>query len=107
MTEEDVEVEEPARPEVVGFAEPAVVANDAGDDPSAATTFDEGQAEATPDAPEPETVDDAEADAGRARVLAVFATESRERVKTINRSLMALERGPDPTSRSGSSAVSG
>ena len=55
---------------------------------------------------EPDAADDAEADAGRARVLAVFATESRERVKTINRQLMALERGPDPTSRAGAGAVS-
>ena len=106
VTEEDVEVEEPTRPEVEGFAEPEVVADDADDDRAAATATDEGPLEATPDAPEPEAVDDAEADAGRARVLAVFATESRERVKTINRRLMALERGPDPASRAGAGAVS-
>jgi two-component system chemotaxis sensor kinase CheA len=80
-----------------------MVADDAHDDRAAATATDEGPLEvAPPDAPEP----DAEADAGRARVLAVFATESRERVKTINRRLMALERGPDPTSRAGAEAVS-
>lgn len=59
----------------------------------------------------PETVhDDVElrpdADAARARVLAVFATESLERVKTINRRLMTLERAPEPSSRSGANAFS-
>jgi two-component system, chemotaxis family, sensor kinase CheA len=49
---------------------------------------------------------DTDADAARARVLAVFATESLERVKTINRRLMALERAPDPSSRSGANAFS-
>ncbi len=47
-----------------------------------------------------------DADAARARVLAVFATESLERVKTINRRLMTLERAPDPSSRSGANAFS-
>jgi two-component system, chemotaxis family, sensor kinase CheA len=102
VTKEDVEVEEPTPPEVEGFVEPAVVAASADDDRAAPAATDEGSREATPDAPEP----DAEADAGRARVLAVFATESRERVKRINRNLMALERGPDDASRAGTSAVS-
>jgi two-component system chemotaxis sensor kinase CheA len=106
VTEEDAAVEEPTRPEVVEFAEPAVVAARADDDRAAATATDEGPLEATPDAPEPDAVHDDEADAGRARVLAVFATESRERVKTINRRLMALERGPDPASRAGAGVVS-
>jgi two-component system chemotaxis sensor kinase CheA len=44
-------------------------------------------------------------DAARARVLAVFASESLDRVKTINRSLMALERDPAPASRIGGAAL--
>ena len=106
VTEEDGEVAEPTRLEMETLAEPGVVADDTDDEPAAAAATDEGPIEETPDAPEPDAVEDAEADAGRARVLAIFATESRERVKTINRRLMALERGPDPTSRAGASAVS-
>jgi two-component system chemotaxis sensor kinase CheA len=44
-------------------------------------------------------------DAARARVLAVFASESLDRVKAINRSLMALERDPAPASRIGGAAL--
>ena len=53
--------------------------------------------------PEPEPVP-VSADAPRAQVLAVFATESLDRVKTINRRLMTLER--DPGSDSGANALS-
>jgi two-component system chemotaxis sensor kinase CheA len=61
----------------------------------------------TDDAPEPPRVEDAgDADSARARVMAVFATESLERVKTINRRLMTLERAPDASSRSGAGALS-
>ena len=74
------------------------------DDGLVATPSADRASEAVRDERETET--DADADAGRARVLAVFATESLERIKTINRRLMALERGPDPSSRSGSGALS-
>jgi two-component system, chemotaxis family, sensor kinase CheA len=47
----------------------------------------------------------ADADAPRAQVLAVFAGESLDRVKTINRRLMTLERDPRPDSEPGSSSL--
>lgn len=46
----------------------------------------------------------ADADAPRAQVLAVFAAESLDRVKIINRRLMTLER--DPGSQTGTTALS-
>jgi two-component system, chemotaxis family, sensor kinase CheA len=54
-----------------------------------------------PVGPEPVPVT---ADAPRAQVLAVFATESLDRVKTINRRLMTLER--DPGSETAANALS-
>ena len=80
-----------------------------GDGFEAGTPSESGSA-LEPSHPEPEVeVEDVlspEADAARARVLAVFATESLERVKTINRRLMTLERAPDPSSGSGANAFS-
>jgi two-component system, chemotaxis family, sensor kinase CheA len=54
--------------------------------------------------PEPAYASAADADAPRAQVLAVFAAESLDRVKTINRRLMTLER--DPSSEMGANALS-
>jgi len=54
--------------------------------------------------PEPAYASAADADAPRAQALAVFAAESLDRVKTINRRLMTLER--DPSSEMGANALS-
>ena len=60
--------------------------------------------EEAPAEQEPVHVSAADADAPRAQVLAVFAAESLDRVKTINRRLMTLER--DPSSWTGANTLS-
>ncbi len=87
---ESAEPNEPSEP-----TEPA--RSIAPSEPASATSV-----EASPEAP----AFGFDADAARAQVLAVFASESLERVKTINRRLMTLERAPDPTSLSGAGALS-
>jgi two-component system chemotaxis sensor kinase CheA len=62
-------------------------------------------AEVAPNDPvEPARASAADADAPRAQLLAVFAAESLDRVKTINRRLMTLER--DPGSETGATTLS-
>ena len=111
---EDVEDGPPVEPEVPTETDADAFAGvDAGGVTGEVVAEPEAPDEAQPEAPD-EADDNADAaedpatdaDAGRARVLAVFATESLERVKTINRRLMALERAPDVSSRTGADALS-